>query len=102
MPGLCGPTLPVPSSYSSLSVNIAPGKSTTQSSTSGGYFASRAVDLSTGTCSITTYEVSPWWRVDLGTQYTIGTVKITNSANNWHHLSTFDVKVGISGSSYAL
>jgi len=89
-------------------VNVARGKVTAQSSTFGGYGSDRAVDgnknhdLDAGSCSHTDSEASAWWRVDLGTQYTIGTVKITNRASSWDRLSNFDIEVGSSESSYSL
>ena len=91
-----------------FSVNVARGKPTAQSSTHASYYASKAVDgnkntvINNGYCTHTLDISVPWWRVDFGAQYIIGTVKITNRQACWDRLSNFDVKVGASTSSYSL
>ena len=92
--------------YSSFSVNAARGRATAQSSTFEAAYPGKAVDGNRdtnywhGSCSHTHDEASAWWRVDLGRQYTIGTIRITNRASSWNRLSNFDVQVGRSVSSY--
>ncbi|XP_067256475.1 uncharacterized protein [Chanodichthys erythropterus] len=62
--------------------NLAVDGSATQSSTSGDWFAEKAVDrglqqLYTG-CSSTLNETNPWWRLDLLDIYRVSKVVITN------------------------
>ncbi|XP_048039513.1 uncharacterized protein LOC125264316 isoform X2 [Megalobrama amblycephala] len=68
--------------YGYLAENLAVDGSATQSSTSGDWFAEKAVDrglqqLYTG-CSSTLYETNPWWRLDLHHIYRISKVVVTN------------------------
>ncbi|KAL3836018.1 hypothetical protein ACJMK2_021471 [Sinanodonta woodiana] len=63
--------------------NIAVGKTASQSSVSGINVATFAVDghisnnlFDTFPCSRTNIDFKPWWEVDLGTQYNIGSVLI--------------------------
>ena len=64
--------------------NLAQGKDTWQSSTSHSGSASRAVDgkkgtdFHSGSCTHTYSQQNAWWRVDLGADYKVGMVKITN------------------------
>ncbi|KAF5900042.1 fucolectin-like, partial [Clarias magur] len=64
--------------------DLALGGTATQSSTLSSYYPAKAIDgntassVSFGSCSHTTQEYSPWWRVDLLAEYVIGTVVITN------------------------
>ena len=91
-----------------FSVNIAKNKGTAQSSTFSIYASNLAVDgnkntlMDSGSCTHTEDNPLPWWRVDLGAQYMIGTVKITNRHLAWDRLSNFDVKIGSTLSSYSL
>jgi hypothetical protein len=64
-------------------VNVALNKSATQSSTYGGstYPASNAVDGNLGTFNHTvgdTSDQNPWWRVNLGSMYPLGSVTVYN------------------------
>ena len=65
--------------------NLALNKPAYQISTAYGGIASRAVDGSREpdfwqglSCTITGYATSPWWMVDLGENYNIGYVAVTN------------------------
>ncbi|KAJ1134335.1 hypothetical protein NDU88_000787 [Pleurodeles waltl] len=67
------------------SVNVAPQGYATQSTTFNFEgFAKNAIsgdllsDYLSGHCSRTAYEVSPWWRVDLGQSYEVVSVAVTN------------------------
>jgi RHS repeat-associated protein len=63
-------------------VNLALGKTATQSSTFSGMAASRAVDGNTdgaiwdGYASVTDYNTNGWWQVDLGSVESIGAVQV--------------------------
>ncbi|WP_054023591.1 polysaccharide lyase family 8 super-sandwich domain-containing protein [Bacillus sp. FJAT-28004] len=65
-------------------INLANGKTATQSSTLYGKHASLAVDGNTnstfngGSVTHSTYEAQPWWMVDLGSNQSIGNIKIFN------------------------
>jgi len=67
-----------------LPPNVAVGKAASQSSTYGGYEASRAVDgdvngnISGGSVSMTNRQSQAWWEVDLGGLYEIEAVQIWN------------------------
>ncbi|XP_039897045.1 fucolectin-4-like [Simochromis diagramma] len=68
-----------------LLYNLALKKTAVQSSTSGTVgIAGKAVDgnrdasYQRGSCTLTSEQSDPWWRVDLVNVYTIGTVMITN------------------------
>uniref|UniRef100_A0A673FVQ4 Fucolectin tachylectin-4 pentraxin-1 domain-containing protein n=1 Tax=Sinocyclocheilus rhinocerous TaxID=307959 RepID=A0A673FVQ4_9TELE len=65
--------------------NLASNGSTTQSSTSGDWFAEKAIDgnrglhgLRKGGCSSTLAETNPWWRLDLSNVYNVSRVVVTN------------------------
>ena len=64
--------------------NVALGKPTKQSSTSYVGLPQRAVDgsknpdWSGASCTHTSYQERPWWRVDLGSMYNIYSVALTN------------------------
>ncbi|KAL1272085.1 hypothetical protein QQF64_031101 [Cirrhinus molitorella] len=64
--------------------NLATGRSVTQSSTYGIWYAEHAIDFNPGftklwsACSSTTGETNPWWRVDLSYIYRVSRVVITN------------------------
>uniref|UniRef100_A0A8C1JMW4 Fucolectin tachylectin-4 pentraxin-1 domain-containing protein n=1 Tax=Cyprinus carpio TaxID=7962 RepID=A0A8C1JMW4_CYPCA len=65
--------------------NLASNGSTTQSSTSGDWFAERAIDGNRGLheqykggCSSTLAETNPWWRLDLNNVYSVSRVVVTN------------------------
>eukprot|EP00795_Rhopilema_esculentum_P011497 gene11497-21714_t len=82
--------------------NIALHRPTMQSSSWDGFDSSgRAVNGQTGTdhgagyCTHTNEQYQPWWRVDLGTKYSVGTVKVTNRGDsNAHRLANFYIFVG--------
>jgi len=60
-------------------VNLALKKPARHSSTYSNWVASRAVDGRQDTLSCTTQAaVHPWWSVDLGAAYYVGTVTVTN------------------------
>ena len=83
-------------------VNVAKCKDASQSSTLNGHMsAARAVDGIHDThngdrCSHTTFESNPWWRVDLGQQYNVKTVRITgvDAPDAGGRLNPFNIKVG--------
>ena len=64
--------------------NVALGKKAFQSTMSGIGTASKAVDGSTNTfyfssgCTHTMSESDPWWQVDLGAEYSVEEVMLTN------------------------
>ena len=78
-------------SHSVVSVNItnvALGKKSFQSSTYGVGNPSKAVDgsmnsfyHSAGGCSRTGMERNPWWQVDLGAEYSLRDVVLTNAVD---------------------
>ena len=81
--------------------NIARGKNTRQSSTGYGGSSSRAVDGNRNnryggkSCTHTHRQRNAWWRVDLGADYKVGMVKITNRGDCCgNRLSNFDIRVG--------
>ena len=81
--------------------NIARGRGTRQSSTAYGGSSSRAVDGNRNSrwggrsCTHTNAQHNAWWRVDLGADYRVGTVKLTNRGDCCgNRLSNFDVRVG--------
>merc|ERR1712072_324123 len=52
-------------------------------------------DFISGSCTLTKEETSPWWRVDLGTMHSIGSVRIFNRGDCCGHaLNKFIVEVG--------
>uniref|UniRef100_A0A3B4GZX5 Fucolectin tachylectin-4 pentraxin-1 domain-containing protein n=1 Tax=Pundamilia nyererei TaxID=303518 RepID=A0A3B4GZX5_9CICH len=72
-----------------------------QSSTSGTVgTAGKAVDgnrdanYQSGSCTLTTVESDPWWRVDLVNVYTIGTVMITNRQELENGLDGAEIWIG--------
>ena len=73
--------------YVYFAANIALNKVTNQSSTSGDYSASLAVDqnsdgvLADGTCSQTEVGEDQWWAVDLEQEYVVGKVTIFTRAD---------------------
>ncbi|KAK2913234.1 hypothetical protein Q8A67_001633 [Cirrhinus molitorella] len=70
--------------YGQLIGNLASNGTVTQSSTSGDWFAEKAIDGNRGLqrlrigCSSTLTETNPWWRLDLSHVYRISRVVITN------------------------
>ncbi|XP_065051247.1 uncharacterized protein LOC135680930 isoform X2 [Rhopilema esculentum] len=81
--------------------NLARGKPTAQSSTYPGGQPSKAVDGNKNpnwngrSCTHTQLQQGAWWRVDLGKQYSVGKVTLTNRGDAaWTRLSNFDVRVG--------
>ncbi|XP_052417801.1 uncharacterized protein LOC127962285 [Carassius gibelio] len=64
--------------------NLATGRTVTQSSTISTWFAQQAIDFNPGfvqpssSCSSTTAQTNPWWRVDLRYIYRVSRVVITN------------------------
>ncbi|XP_067300745.1 fucolectin-1-like [Pseudorasbora parva] len=70
--------------YGYLLGNLAVDKATTQSSTSGDWFAQKAIDGNRGLqqvhtgCSSTLNETNPWWRLDLHDVYRVSKVVVTN------------------------
>ena len=93
------------------SSNLAAGKPTSQSSTSYGGAASRAVDGNTnrsyggGSVTHTGNEANAWWQVDLGENFDISQIEITNRGDNLEgRLANFDVFVSatdMTGKSYS-
>ncbi|RXN30702.1 hypothetical protein ROHU_017608 [Labeo rohita] len=70
--------------YGTLAGNLAVGGAVIQSSTSGDWFAEKAIDSNRGLqqiytgCSSTLSETNPWWRLDLRHIYRVNRVVITN------------------------
>ncbi|KAK2913230.1 hypothetical protein Q8A67_001629 [Cirrhinus molitorella] len=70
--------------YGYLAGNRAVGGAVIQSSTSGNWFAEKAIDSNRGFqqlytgCSLTNNETNPWWRLDLHEVYRVNEVVITN------------------------
>uniref|UniRef100_A0A8C1JNS7 Fucolectin tachylectin-4 pentraxin-1 domain-containing protein n=1 Tax=Cyprinus carpio TaxID=7962 RepID=A0A8C1JNS7_CYPCA len=64
--------------------NLATGRTVTQSSTFGTWVGEQAIDFNPGfiqpssSCSSTTAQTNPWWRVDLHYIYRVSSVVITN------------------------
>uniref|UniRef100_A0A672KRV4 Fucolectin tachylectin-4 pentraxin-1 domain-containing protein n=1 Tax=Sinocyclocheilus grahami TaxID=75366 RepID=A0A672KRV4_SINGR len=67
-----------------IGCNLATGRTITQSSTYGLWLAQQAIDFNPGfiqpssSCSSTTAQTNPWWRVDLRYIYRVRRVVITN------------------------
>ena len=81
--------------------NIAHWKSTRQSSTAYGGLSSRAVDGNKNTywggssCTHTSRQFRPWWRVDLQKNYDVSEVKITNRGDCCsNRLREIEIRVG--------
>lgn len=91
-----------------LPYNIARGGTASQSSTAFGGDPQRAIDGNTdgdfAHNSVThtdIFQASPWWHVDLGVPYPIGTVLLYNRTDCCSdRLSDFDVQVSNDGSSW--
>lgn len=70
-------------------VNAALGKSVEQSSTIAGGLAEYAVDgktngiFSDGSVTLTSRELKPWWKVDLGSEYEINNILVHNRTDNY-------------------
>ncbi|XP_056091694.1 uncharacterized protein LOC130071104 [Rhinichthys klamathensis goyatoka] len=70
--------------YGYLAGNLALDGAATQSSTSGSWFAGKAIDSNRGLqqlytgCSSTLYQTNPWWRLDLRHIYRVSKVVVTN------------------------
>ena len=94
---LTGNTVPVKTGKG----NIARGQNTRQSSTGWGGSSSRAVDGNRNSqwggrsCTHTHRQHNAWWRVDLGADYKVGMVKVTNRGDCCgNRLSNLDIRVG--------
>ena len=81
--------------------NLSRGKGTRQSSTAYRGSSSRAVDGNKNSqwggrsCTHTHSQPNAWWRVDLGADYRVGTVKLTNRGDCCgNRLRNFDIRVG--------
>jgi len=86
---------------SASSTNVALYKPTSQSSTHYGYRSSKAVDgksftsMDSGSCTQTSLQNRPWWRVDLLESVNVWLVKITNRGDCcWDRLREFQIRVG--------
>ncbi|CAH1276894.1 NRP2 [Branchiostoma lanceolatum] len=82
-------------------INAALNRPANQSSTASGGVPSRAVDgddnpmWSEGSCTATAEERDPWWRVDLGTSWSVARVVVTNRKDCCpEQLEGFTVYVG--------
>jgi hypothetical protein len=87
--------------------NLAIGKSASQSTTSGGASASRAIDGDTngnytnGSVSHTTQQNRPWWQVDLGSVMGVGDVVLYNRSDCCaERLTNFDIQISNNGSTW--
>lgn len=74
-------------------------KLTKQSQTAYGGIASRAVDgnkdrWTSGSCTHTNVETTPWWRVDLEQRIAVTHVKIVNRAQHGERLCGFEIRIG--------
>ncbi|KAL6118387.1 uncharacterized protein ACO6RY_03196 [Pungitius sinensis] len=83
--------------------NLALKGDATQSSTSSVFVAAKAIDgnrnsyLPKGSCTHTESETDPWWRVDLGQEYDITSVKVTNRGDCCgERLDGAEIRVGSS------
>jgi hypothetical protein len=80
--------------------NFALKKPAIQSKTIVNGVASRAVDgktrryYSSGSCTHTDKETTPWWRVDLQQRVTVTHVKIVNRDSYGKRLCGFQVRIG--------
>ena len=80
--------------------NFALKKLAAQSKTTNIGIASKAVDgqtysfYSTGSCTHTDEETTPWWRVDLQQRVTVTHVKIVNRDSYGKRLCGFQVRIG--------
>ena len=80
--------------------NLALQGKATQSSLFEFGFANNAIDLSQnnkwgdGSCSHTSNDVGPWWRLDLRKSYKVFTVKITNMKSNPERLNGAEIRIG--------
>gem|GEM_PF-5765425 len=72
-------------------INLASGKSATQSSTSSSRSASRAVDADKDNYSKTNSNSTAWWQVDLGVQRQVREIKIWNRSNLGNQTSNYYV-----------
>jgi len=79
--------------------NVALRKTATQRSTNYGGVASRAVDGNTsgnwgdGSVTHTLWGTVPWWQVDLGETYVIGSIVVYNRKEHKERLSDFSVTI---------
>lgn len=90
-------------------VNLAAGKSTSQSSTGFGGNAARAVDGSAdgnwanNSVTHTNFEAQPWWQVDLGASVSIGGVVLFNRTDCCtDRLSDFDILTSDDGTEWRI
>lgn len=82
--------------------NIAKrGRATQSSQYQSPVSADKAIDGNPNTmwkyssCSTTTYEVNPWWRLDLFMPYKINTVKITVRKDSYHkRINGAEIRIG--------
>ncbi|KAM8734635.1 fucolectin-6-like [Acanthopagrus schlegelii] len=80
--------------------NLALQGKATQSSLFQFGFANNAIDSSQnsewgdGSCSHTSNDVGPWWRLDLRKSYKVFTVKITNKKSNPERLNGAEIRIG--------
>uniref|UniRef100_A0A3Q4GZZ9 Si:ch73-359m17.2 n=1 Tax=Neolamprologus brichardi TaxID=32507 RepID=A0A3Q4GZZ9_NEOBR len=91
--------------YGQLLYNLALKRPAVQSSTSGPWgTAGRAVDgnrdasYQRGSCTLTSGQSNPWWRVDLVNVYTIGAVMIINRDEMENRLDGAEIWIGNSTS----
>ena len=84
-----------------LTVNLARGRLTKQSSTGWGGSSFKAVDgkrdgnYRKGSCTHTYRTNNPWWRVDLEAEEDVKVVRIWNRADCcWNRLRQVEVRVG--------
>ncbi|XP_068994737.1 uncharacterized protein [Embiotoca jacksoni] len=85
----------------SFGTNVARGGKVTQSSVGGYAFPQRAIDgnraskLSQGSCTHTSKDLKPWWRLDLLKTYTIYSVTITNRQDCCHQrINGAEIRIG--------
>ncbi|XP_052458920.1 fucolectin-5-like [Carassius gibelio] len=88
-------------SSENLEENLALKGTAVQSSTYYTWGASNAIDGIRYTpglassCSITGYELNPWWRLDLLDSYYIYNVTVTNRGDGWlHETAGVEIRIG--------
>ncbi|XP_067217489.1 uncharacterized protein [Chanodichthys erythropterus] len=87
-------------SYICSSRNLAVGGKANQSSTYSTYGAQYAIDgnrnplSSQGSCSYTSYDKDPWWRLDLLDVYKVTRVVITNHSSSADRINGAQIRIG--------
>ncbi|KAK1895062.1 Fucolectin-1 [Dissostichus eleginoides] len=86
--------------YHAPTENLAIQGKATQSSMYQAYDADRAIDggraskWNGGSCSVTTWEKNPWWRLTLSKTHKVFSVKITNRNERHERLNGAEIHIG--------